>query len=317
MYKFIHKNIVFQSLLLVGLLVVAFSKIISASSFHAPGDMPITFLWPTFLQFENLLVAKISVAVLLLLQLSLLVFGFRRNDFSDTRTLYPAIFYLAACLCVHNLSFFSLPFFVNLFIIILLLLNINYSSSSIKNRVFLSGIIIGVLVMVEPFAGLLLVFVISSLIVNKFSSAKDIFVTLFGFSIPIIYLLSYCFMSDRLSMVSSLFSDFRLLTLFQTNHSPLDITTIISIILLLLYLFFHLRIVFSNKLIVMRRRLLTLDLLVLILFVIFIFTAHSYPVSLIYILVPLSYYFSLITSFKSNWIFHDVLIVVVLVLLFL
>lgn len=317
MYKFLNKNIAFQSLLLIGLLGVAFYRIFGSPDFLFSGTTPLETLWPALFQIESQLTIKIIFASILLLELILLIYGFRRNDFSENLSLFPAIFYLAISLSMHGFSSFSLPFVVNLFVIIILLLNINYSSHSIKNRVFISGILIGILTIIEPITVLLLAFVIGSLIINKFSSTKDILVTLFGFSIPAIYLLSYYFMIDRFYMIGDAFSDLPFLALFASNISHLELIKIISITLISLYIFFYLRIVFSNKLILMRRRLLTLDLLLLILFIVFLTSGQSYPQSLLYLFVPISYYFSLLTCFKSKWLFHDILILAALVLFYL
>lgn len=317
MFKFLNKNLILQSILFIGLLGYSVFLIFNGLEFYIPEGAPVLSTSLYALATNYPLLMQVVVTCVLLSQLALLQYFFGKNDFSESFQLSPSIWYMAYLAGSGCLTHLSPLFFINLLIIILLLLNANYDMASIKSRVLVSGILIGIAFFIDIVCALLIVFIIIALIVNRFSKAKDILVSIFGFSIPVIYFFCYYLFTDQLSIITDSFLQLRFFG-FYHSFPALSVINIIGFILLvvmLLYLMVLLRVIFANKLIVMRRRLITLDVMTIVLFFIIMLSPDHYPGVLLYLFIPVSVYCSLISQHKRHWLLHDIVMLTVLILL--
>jgi hypothetical protein len=319
MFKFLNKNLIVQIVILAGLIICSAVNIFGNIKMTLPsGTDPLyRLLFSLLSNYPAML--RLVVIVLLTLQIVMLQFFFKKNNFSDTITLFPTIWYLAFLVAGNFLQEISPLFFVNFFVILLLNLNVNYDSASIKNSVFLSGIIIGISFFIDVTSLLLLFFVIFSLTVNRFSKGKDIFIAIFGFFIPIIYFLSYGFMTDNFYVIIPSFQNFHFfgIATFFTEWNYWDLIFVILFFFILFYSVVVLKLYFSNKLIVMRKRLVTINILTVVLFLALVLSGNHYPNLILFMVIPVSIYFPLIQDNKQRWIFNDIILLLLLISLWL
>ena len=317
MFKFLNKNLIFQTILLIALL--SYSGWLIFAKLHVVVPPGISTLSSALLSLMTVkpLLMKIIVLLTLLFQLILFQHLFRRNNLTEGTLLWPSIFYLSMLIGSNAFLQVTPVFFINLIVLLLLLLNSEYDASSIKNRVFFSGILIGIGFFMDFGTALLLVFITISLIINRFSKTKDIFLSLFGFLIPLIYFCSYFFFTDQLDILGSSISKFS----FFGFINSIGLLTIQNMIFLgfttvgLLYFIITLSVTFSQKLIVLRRRLAVINVLTASLFVLSFVSFEYYPQIFAWLFIPMSIYFSLITQIKKNWVIHDLIILISIILL--
>jgi len=88
-------------------------------------------------------------------------------------------------------------------------------------------------------------------------------------------------------------------------------------ILLVIYLIVQLKLFYDNKLIVLRKRLVNIHFLMFVLAAMFLISGLPFSCSLLYVMLPIALYFSMITQYKSRIIFHDIMILAFFVLLWL
>lgn len=317
MYKFLHKNIIFHSLITILLLGYSFFVLFTESTYFASPDGSAIDLYLRKLWENNMLLMRIVTALFLVMKLLILQIYFERNQFFEGTNLFPSIFYLALLAGTGSIGTISILFFANFFVILLLLLNSGYQPQSIKNQVFTSGFIIGVLFFADISSLLLFVFVIASLLVNRFSKIRDVLLTLLGFSIPIIYVFAIYLFTDQYLTVED--GGFRLMPFgFYPCLEKLRVIEFVAFFFMtfsLLYFGSILTIIFSSKLIIMRRRLISINALAITLFATLFFTSFAYPFSLVYMFIPITVYCSIVTQQKRNWVFNYILMIALIVLL--
>lgn len=319
MYKFFNKNLIVQTIIMVALIIFSIFIIFGNITMEVPSGVDPLYQFLYSLLYNQTGVLRTVVILSLIIQVVMLQLVFKKNNFLDSASLFPAIWFLAYLIAGNFLQEISPLFFVNFIIVFLLYLNINYESVSIKNSVFLSGICVGISFFIDFTSFLLLFFVIFSLVINRFSKGKDIFIAIFGLLIPIIYFFSYGFFTDNLLMIIPTFQDFHFfgITSFFSDFKLVDLFFMILLVIILFYATVSLRISFSNKLIVMRKRLITINILTIVLFLAFLLSGNHYPHLLLYLLIPVSIYFPLIQDNKKRWIFNDVILLLLLIVLWL
>ena len=317
MFKFLNKNLFFQAFLLIALLGYSGWSIFSGLQVVMLPDMSTLSSAILSLMETNPLLMKIIVSLTLLFQLILFQYLFRKHNLTEGTVLWAPIFYLSLLIGNNTFSQLTPIFFINFIVLLLLLLNSEYDARSIKNRVFFSGILIGITFFMDFATAILLSFITLSLVINRFSKAKDILLSLFGFSIPLIYFCSYFFFTDQLDVLENFITPSSFFG-FMNSIDQLVSQDIIYIgfsFLPLIYFIITLSFVFSQKLIVLRRRLTVINVLTATLFVLSFISCEHYPQLLAWLFVPISIYFALITQIKKNWILHDVIILISIVLL--
>jgi len=283
------------------------------------------FAWSPFpaLFFSTALTSSLFLKILTVIVLSIILIlcqlFFRKHDFFDTPSYYPAVFFLSILLSsgIAANSLFSLFF---LFILTLILLvNVDYTLPVVKGRIFISGILIGILSFFNLAAPLLLFFLIGSLMTHRFARLKDVCVIFFGFLLPLIYFFSYYFFTNQLENAAGVFSQLSFFgfTKVLFTLSSFQIIKLILLIIILFYFLIWLHSQYTSKLIVMRRRLNSVSVMTFILLCMLFFSNSSYEELQLYLILPFTVHFSLAIREQRRWIFHDILIISTLVLLWL
>ena len=316
MYNFFNRNRVLQSLFLLFFLGWGIFLLLTHSATFDFEWSPVMTLFFPMVSSSSLLL-RILTILILCTTLILCQLFFRKYDFFDTLSYYPSVFFLVIVLLsgIYIKSLFPLIF---LFILVLILLiNVDYTLSVVKGRIFISGILIGIISFLNVSAVLLLFFLLLSLISHRFIRLKDVCVAFFGFVFPIIYFLSYYFLTDQFGKIIELFSH---LSVFGFAKSFIDISVfqlikLLWFIIIMLYFLMWLRLQYTSKLIVLRRRLVSIDAMSIILLCMLFLSNSSYTEAPLYLALPFTVYFSLATREQRRWIFHDILILITLLLL--
>ena len=88
-------------------------------------------------------------------------------------------------------------------------------------------------------------------------------------------------------------------------------------VLLVTYLIIQLKLFYDNKLIVLRKRLVTIHLLLFVLVAVLLLSGLPLQQGFLYLTFPIVMYFSMITQYRSRIVFHDILILAFYILLWL
>jgi len=314
--NFLNRNRTFQLILLLPLLggVVYFLHT-NSIAFDLALSPFIALLFPAIQTIPMFL--TIMTIIVLCLTLILWQLLFRKSDIFNTVSYYPSVFYLLFLLSsgICRKSLFSIIF---LFIVLLLLfINSNYTQDNVKGKVFISGILIGVLSFFNLSAILLLFFLIGSLITHRFSLKKDMVLAFFGFILPVIYFLSYYFLTDQFGKVIEAYSHLSFFGFAKslTTLSVFQLVRFILLFVILSYLFIRLRLLYVSKLIMSRRYLISIDAMSIVLLFMLFFSNISFEEWQLYVVLPFTAYFSLIIREKRHWIPHSILIIMTFFLL--
>lgn len=259
------------------------------------------------------ILSKIAVFVALLLQLIFFVWYSRKCAFVERKDILPAC--LLPFLMLSTQSFLPLSpvFITNLVILLLLILNTDYDNRQIKNRVLVSGALIGIASLYELSALLLLIYVISTVIANRYEYFKEIAITFIGFILPYIFAASYHYFVGDLSVLIAEYQQIQLhFPLFSTTtYSTLSIICLALVALMIPFIIIKLKFIFDNKLIIARKRLVSLNALFVSLLLIFLTTNIPFPLSFSYLFIPFAVYFSVYTQGRFN-IMREILMTILL-----
>lgn len=242
------------------------------------------------------------------LQLGFMQFFFLRNNFSESKSPLALVFFLVfSCFCVDSQAV-TPAFFTILLTTILLNLNVNFLAERVKSQLILSGLLIALGSFLDISAVWLLLFVIISLLTNGFATPKNILLLLITFLFPYIWLFALFFFVGDLPLLTANFRQqlwFAPLSLNLTTPAVvfLSVTAFVSIFTLL-KLKFH----FDNKLIVLRKRLMSLNALFLVCLLIAICTQAAVRVGALYMFVPFAIVFSLLLQIRKSLIINYLLV---------
>ena len=138
-----------------------------------------------------------------------------------------------------------------------------------------------------------------------------------GTLLVVTYLISYYYLSDSFPV---LWESYRQLTFFAffTHFSSLwvmDWVLIAYLLLSLLYMIAVLKIHYDTKLIVLRKRFMVLVFLFFIMIIAILLAGMELSCTLIYLVVPLALFDSMLSQLKNKRLLNDVLMAALLVLL--
>ena len=320
MFYLLNKYRNLQLLLSLPLLAWAAFTIFTQMTLCPPdGQMA---LFQSFCRFgvDNLLAVRIIAMMLLLLEILLVQRFYSVNKFAENRSFMPVFFLLLFLNVIKFFNTFTPAFFTMFALSFVMLVNTDFESHG-KNRIFASGIIIGLASLLDVNALWLFPFLIFAMFMGNVYRPKDTFVLLSGILIVAIYLFSYHYLTDTLL---ALFGSYKELTFFKLIHSSasvrdqiVDWVTIGVVLLATIYFSAVLKLYFDNKLIVLRKRFLITVFLNLVMAVMVVFSSLELQQSFAYMLVPMVLIYSMISLVKKRRFFHDVLIVASIVLLWL
>ena len=311
MFKILNKYIsllwlVFVTLLSVSIYVVVAKSCVLDNYSHY-------YLFPSFFKIlnESYFIRIVVVILNLVLQLLLISSFLSQSRFITPNSPYPSIFYLALLLSTNSLITITPIFFTNTILLIILCLNVNYDNESrTKRNIFFTGILVALGCCFDFAFIVTLLFVIISLMINLYSKIRHIMILLSGFIILITYIFSYYLFTDSLSLLQNYFSQISPLYTFNSisTDSSLRITFFAIAFFASWIMIFKISQAFESKIVAMRKRHITLQILYVVLFLSFLFCTLSYPFYLQYLVVPLACFFVAVAQLPSRLFINELLV---------
>lgn len=317
MFYFLNKNRIFQYILLGGMFLLCLYSIV----FQPIADMvPATdgFLYSFLHAFfcGHPIFFRIITLLLLLTQLVILQLLLNQHGFLENNTLLPSFWFLffyfftAQVPCLSTAIFTSFVFCLILFLI----LNSKVKEEEGKKRIFYCALFAGSLCLVDMASILLLPYIFIVLIINNIDILKKFILTLIGFSLPFLYLLAICFLTNHFTDLLTYFRHLQLFGLLE-----LDFHKSISAILLLvcfgvfvLYALPSLKRYYDNKLIVIREKFAILYCLFIMVLLGIVFENFTLTAALPYLSVPLSFFAPMMCQQKHGRLLHDLVLLMLM-----
>lgn len=274
--------------------------------------------WTSMQDLQNSHVAlSLIVGFGMLVQLLLLYIYFNRSGFADNGGGMVIIWFFILIAAGGYASKMSPIWLVNIIIAAVFLLNTNYTSDNMKGKDLFSGVLIAVASLFYPIALLLCLFVISSLIINRFSKIKDILLLLIGILLVYIYFFCYYFFTDQLPLLFAMLSQWQFVTIFTSLSGVAwqEIVLIIVASIGILYAGACLKSHYDNKLIVYRKRLINIHLLTFTGILMMLFSPYPIHDAIAYLIVPISLYYAMLSQLKSHRIANDIIMVLFIIAL--
>lgn len=234
--------------------------------------------------------AHFLALMLLLLQAGLLFNYVRASGFLDEENVLSILFFCALSLGMGILTPLSPAWFTNTATLAVLNLSNRTSSARGKTYLLLSGIVLGLSTLFDPAATLLLLFFILNILINQIDKLRDLLATLCGVLLPYLYLLAHHYFAGSLAQYLHSFSEIKL-TFPLFTQPQLSLYTLIAMgvgLLLMVYVIARVKVLYQNKLIVIRRRYLYLCILFGFNIIMMLTTNVPYPYSLSYLLIPIT-----------------------------
>ena len=317
MLKFVSRKITLQWFLLFGLIGVAIYTVLAKT--HITEQEGNAFLFNSFRNFfsKNELIGKGIIIVILLFQIVLLQFYFRKNEYSAKNNLLPACFYLSILLVTKSLIYISPFFFTLLFFLIIISTNYTGNAIAVKNNAFWVGMLIAFATCFDVSSIVLLALSIITLVINHFSKMKEIAILIFGFLLVYFYFFSYHFFVNHLDEWLLTFQQIKVLGVFDPKILTRTTTLIALITLCIFYFYFVVRtkIINDSKIVIQRKRIITLNTRAVLMVACLFISNSPYPDVLGYLFVHLSIYLTLLAQEKSPLYINEFVTVVTFVVL--
>lgn len=310
MFRILNKIIGLQWFLLFLLFVIAEIQIFSSSILMNPTGFPILYKSIYNILFSNEIARSLTLSIVLILSILGVQYYFSKNNFAPKTSLLPAIIFLSILLLTGSLKIVSPIFFTNFSIIIILLINESHYKGLSKSNVFYSGMIIGLSLLIDPASIVLLLFLIVSMIINTVITPKDLIVSLLGIITIGIYLIAYYFFIDGLDILWANFSQIKLYSIFSTVRqlSTLQMVFIPLNFIIIFYLVIKVSMVYENKVIVMRKKIITLNALLLCLMGTILVSGISPEFLFRYFFIPISLLISILVQNPNRFFIYEILI---------
>ena len=317
MLKFINRKITIQWFMLFGLIALAIYNIITKTQIsEQPGS---AFLFKSFSDFfsQYQIFGKGIIILILLLQIFFIQMYFRKNEYSTKNSLLPACFFLSILLLTKSLVIILPFFFTLLFFLIIISTNYMGNAITLKNNAFWVGMLIAVATCFDVSGIVLLILAIMTLIINHFSKFKEICILIFGFLLVYFYFFSYHFLMNSHDEWLSTFLKIKILGILDKNILTQTFTPIALIILTLIYLYFIIRtkIINDSKIVVQRKRIITLNTRALLMIACLFISNSTHPDVLGYLFVHISVYLALLSQERSPLYINEFATILTFVLL--
>jgi len=319
MFKFFNRNIAIQWFIFFGLLLFSIYTIFDKAVVVYEDNA--TLLYEYFFHFYSLhpLFVKSIITVMLMLQVSLIQLFFIKSEvFTLKNSLFPSCFYLSILLLTKTFEHISPIFFTILFYTIVISINYSTSSVRLKNHVFWSGILIALATCFDKSSIVLFAMVVSTLFINQYFKIKEIAILVFGFLLVYLYYFAFIFLSDNLHEWL-LFEGVRILGGWDTDilFQPEAIISLSGLFVLYNYYMIRTKLISDSKVVVVRKKIFTLNIWSLLMIACIFISNSSYPYVLGYLFVPISAYLAILSQEKNPFFMNEIITIATLFLLWL
>ena len=320
MFYYLNKNGIAQFVVIALLMAWAIYTVLTQMVICSAEGQSVLFSKLALFWTNHPLNLKVTVIVMLLLETFLLSHYYSLNRFSDTQTFIPAVFFLLMMNLGGFLKVITPASITLMFLTLILLVNAqDENERPVKNRVFTSGLLVGICSLFDPISLCVILFLLLALITHRYSKTKEIIILFSGVLFVLAYLISVCFFTDSFPVLADsikhlayfgVIKDFMKLSIY--NYIFLAYTVQVVV-----YLMIQLKLFYDNKLIVLRKRLVTIHFLTFVSVGMLFLSGLKLSSGFLYMMIPITMYFSMITLYKNRIILHDILIVAFYVLLWL
>lgn len=316
MFRFIQSRLFFQAVGIVAVLAWAVVQLVTSAQ-YVPLSSPVMY-WPSIAPIQGSYVAMcLIIAFGLLLQMVLVDVYFFRGGFGDSHHLMLVLWFLLIVCCGGFVAQLSPVWMSNIVLAIIISLNFDYDKGNLKNKDFLSGMLTAVASLFYPPMLFVAFFVVSSLIINRFSKYKDIIVYFLGILTIYLYVFCFYFFTDRLSELGEMLMEVRFYNTFAATavYSWKEIILLSATFLSLLYCFFILKIQYDNKPVLLRKRLVTIHLITFSMLMMMIFSPFDIHQSVGFLLIPFTLYYAMLSQMKEHPFVNDLMMLIFVVAL--
>lgn len=311
MFRFIQSRMFFQSVALLAVLVWAVVQMVTST--HYVSVPAPALCWQSFAPLGNHYVAMcLILAFGILLQLVLTDVYYFRGGFGDSHHLMVVFWYMLLLCCGGFVSDFSPVMLSNIVLAVVITLSFDYDNGNLKSKDLLLGMIIGISTLFYPPIVLMALFVVSSLIVNKFSKYKDIIVFFLGILLVYIYVFCFYFFTNRLTELYQILSELRWYnTIGMTSvFTWREIVLVSALGLSLLYSLLILKIEYNNKQIFLRKRLITIHLITICVLLMFFFSPFDIHQATGFLILPMTLYYAMLSQIKQHALVNDMVMLI-------
>jgi len=319
MLKFINRKIAFQWVLFLGLLTFAIYTIITKTQITSQQGS--AFLFNIFTNFfsRHQLFGKVIIIIILLSQIILIQFYFIKNEYTTRNSFLPACFYLSILLITKSLVVISPFFFTLLFFIAIISTNYMGNAVTLKNNALWVGMLIAIATCFDLSSVVLLVLAIITLIINHFSKIKEICILMFGFLLVYFYFFSFYFFINNHNEWILTFQQIKILGILDGETLTRSSTQVALITLTLIYFYFIIRtkIINDSKVVVQRKKIITLNARAMLMIVCLFISNSTYPNVLGYLFIHISIYLALLAQEKSPLYINELITIATLLVLWL
>lgn len=321
MFHFINKNNLFQILLLLaGSAWLLFRWVSGQPEMVVTNDIPIFSHGMITYLMQHIALFKVIIIINLLLQLFLLYVCFMANDFAEERhSLMPLVFYIWLMNGVGNPLHISNIFFINTIALFMFNLSIQLNNPSLKGKVFMLGLLIGLGTFLSATMLLFTIYCIISILIYRYSRSKDIVILFLGILFPFLYMWAIGYLTDTSQSLEQIIQQLTIFNFHSTFHG-LGITKLLLLIalaILLLIIVASQKVQFDNKVILQRRRLTTIAAFTITALFIVIADCSQFPYNLQYLYLPVSIYLAIMSQSRKLRLRHDLLTALSITLLLL
>lgn len=318
MFQFLNKHIVLQWILITLMLMGAGYVVFTRMTLCPPDGQGVLYAPLHAWLAASPLAMRVIASLLLLLSLLLLQRYFQISKFYENKTWMPLVFLLGLLLCGRFLELFSPVWFTLPTLAAILLFNTRDASEQpVKNRVFSSGIMVGLCTLVDPYSVWILLFIVMALLANRFTKFKEIVILICGFELVYAYVFAVGFLTGTTPAIVHSIKHVAYFEIIRHVGSLKVLDYVLALVILLgfFYMVAVLTRYFDTKLIVLRKRFLTIIFLFVVMLVALLFSQYVFRPALIYLVLPLTLLYSLMSLLKNRWLLNDILMAAVIVLL--
>jgi len=311
MFRFIQSRMFFQAVGIVAVLAWAVVQLVTSAQ-YVPLSSPVLY-WPSIAPVqERYVLMCLIIAFGILLQLVLADVYFFRGGFGDSHHLMVVLWFLLILCCGGFVAQLSPVWMSNIILAIIISVNFDYDRGNLKNKDLVSGMLTAVASLFYPPVLFVAFFVVSSLIINRFSKYKDIVVYFLGILLVYLYVFCFYFFTDRLPELEKMLMDVRFHNTFAATavYSWKEIVLLSATGLSLLYAIFILKIQYDNKPVLLRKRLVTIHLITISMLLMMIFSPFDIHQSVGFLLIPFTLYYAMLSQMKEHPFVNDIMMLI-------
>lgn len=311
MLRFIQSRIFMQTLAVLAVLSWAVYMMVSSSTFVQVAYP--SYFWKGIASIQSHYVAMCLVlAAGFLIQLLLSDVYYFRGGFGDTHHLMVIFWLLLLSCCGGFIHEMSPVWLSNIVLVMIISLNFDYDRGNLKNKDLFSGILTGIGFLFYPPILFIAFFVISSLVINRFSKYKDIIVYILGILLVFLYTFCYYLFTDRLPELYKMLTELKFYVSFLVTgvFSWKEIVLVSAAAVSLLYAVVILKIQYGNKQVLLRKRLMTIHLITITTLLMMVFSPYDIHRSMGFVIIPMTLYYAMLSQMKEHPIVNDFMMLI-------